>query len=371
MRFAAVVGQDSIKKNLIQGVKNGRTSHAQLFCGGEGVGALPLALAYAQYLNCENRGDNDSCGNCNCCNKYEKLIHPDLHFSFPTIGPNIVSTSFIEEWRAALFENPYLNGQEWIQRIGTENKQGNITAAETHEIIRKLSLKMFEGPYKVLIMWLPEYLGKEGNVLLKLIEEPTENTILLFVTEDREKILGTIESRTQIVQLAILNESEIYEGLQSKYNLSEEQAATIAKISDGNFNSAIALMSEVENNFHEIFRDWMLACVKNQMGEILSRIEEMNSMGRVQLKNLLSYGLYVMRACMLYNNGVYERLIANTSDKDFISKFSRFINSKNIYNFTKEFNDAIFHIERNANPKITLLNLSLQVEKLFKVQATS
>lgn len=369
MQFKEVVGQEIIKKNLIQGVKSQRVSHAQLFCGGEGSGGLALAVAYAQYLNCENPGDQDSCGTCNSCNKYQKLIHPDLHFSYPVIGAQILSTTFIEDWRAAFFENPYLNALQWVQRIGTENKQANITAAETHEIIRKLSLKMFEGPYKVLIMWLPEYLGKDGNVLLKLIEEPTDDTILLFVTENRDRILSTIQSRTQIVQLGILSEEEITEGLITRYQLPETQAATIAKIADGNFNTAVSLMGEVENNFHEVFRDWMLACVKSQMGVVMGQIEEMNSMGRTQLKNLLSYGLYVMRACMLYNNGVYESLIANTSDKEFISKFSRFIHPKNMYSFASEFNDAIYHIERNANPKITLLNLSLQVEKLFKIPA--
>ncbi|MCX6189140.1 MAG: hypothetical protein NTW54_05995 [Bacteroidetes bacterium] len=370
MQFKEVVGQQVIKKNLIQGVKSGRISHAQLFCGMEGVGSLALAVAYAQYLNCENPSDEDSCGVCNACNKYQKLIHPDLHFSYPTIGANMLSANFIDEWRTVFMANPYINASQWLQHIGTENKQGNITAAETHEIIRKLSLKMFEGPYKVLIMWMPEFLGKEGNVLLKLIEEPTDNTILLLVTEDRDKILSTIQSRTQIVQLNMLSEEEIYEVLQSKYNLPEEQAATISKISDGNLSAAIALMGEVDNNFHEIFRDWMLACVKNQMGDVLMKVEEMNSLGRMQLKNLLSYGLYVMRACILYNHGVYDRLIANSSDKDFISKFSRFINPKNVHGFAQEFSDAIFHIERNANPKITLLNLSLQVEKLFKIQAS-
>ncbi len=367
MQFKEIVGQAGLIKNLVLGVRNGRISHAQLFCGADGLGALPLALAYAQFINCENAGADDSCGNCDSCKKYSKLIHPDLHFSYPTIGARELSTNFIIEWRKAFFENPYMNSLQWIHRIGSENKQGNITVDETHEIIRKLSLKMFEGPYKVLIMWLPEFLGKEGNVLLKLIEEPTDDTILLFVTEDRDKILSTIQSRTQIVQLSPLSENEIYEGLVSRHQLPPTQAATIAKISDGNFNTAIALMEEVENNFQELFRDWMLACVKNHMGQVLGRIEEMNSLGRVQIRNLLSYGLYVLRACMLYNNGVYERLIANTMDKDFISKFSRFINKKNIYNFVQEFNDAIFHIERNANPKITLLNLSLQVEKLFKI----
>jgi len=216
-------------------------------------------------------------------------------------------------------------------------------------------------------MWMPELLGKEGNILLKLIEEPTDDTILIFVTEDRDKLLQTIQSRTQALQLTALNEAEIVEGLTTKYSLPGEEAATIAKICDGNFNAAVSLMVETENNFHEIFRDWMLSCVRNKMGEVLSKIDEMSGLGRVGIKNLLSYGLYVIRAGMLYNNGVYEKLIANQSDKEFIGKFSNFINTKNIYSFVREFNDSIYHIERNANPKITLLNLSLQVEKLFKV----
>jgi DNA polymerase-3 subunit delta' len=366
MQFSDVAGQGFVKDRLIQGVKSGRISHAQLFWGPEGSGALPLALAYAQYVNCENPGETDSCGSCNSCNKYSKLIHPDLHFSYPTIGPKALSLNFIEEWRAALLENPYLDLNQWMLKIATENKQPNITNEEARDIIRKLSLKVFEGPYKVLIMWMPEYMDMTGNILLKLIEEPSHDTLMLLVTEDRDRILNTIQSRTQKAQLMPLNESEISEALVKRTAISVAEADRIARIADGNFSAALSLVDETENDFAALFRDWMLACVKSQMQQVMTKIEEMAELGRIQLRNLLSYGLYVFRSCMLYNNGVYESIIANQSDKEFISKFSRFLSIRNVYGFTDEFNQAIFHIGRNANPKITLLNLSLQVEKLFK-----
>ena len=366
MQFKDVPGQETLKSHLIQGVKNGRVSHAQLFCGPEGSGGLALALAYAQYINCENPGDTDSCGVCANCNKYSKLIHPDLHFCYPVSGKEKISTAYLDEWRRVFLENPYLNIYQWIETIAAENKQGNITADEAREIIRKLTLKMFEGPYKVLIMWMPEYLKEEGNILLKLIEEPPENTLLLFVAEDAEKIIGTIQSRTQRVQLLPLNEADVMQGLMQKYGLGEEQAREIARVADGNFNAAIELMAETENNYHELFRDWMLACKANQMRTMIEKVDEIADMGRLKQKNLLGYALYVFRSCMLYNHGVYDKLISNTADQAFISKFSRFVTEKNIDDFASKFNDAIFHIERNANPKITLLNISLQVEQLFK-----
>jgi DNA polymerase-3 subunit delta' len=366
MQFSEVAGQDFVKSRLIQGVKGGRISHAQLFCGPEGSGPLPLALAYAQYVNCENPGETDSCGLCNSCNKYAKLIHPDLHFSYPATGAKALSLNFIEEWRSALLENPYLDLNQWMLKIATENKQPNITNEEARDIIRKLSLKVFEGPYKVLIMWMPEYMDTTGNILLKLIEEPSEDSLILLVTDDRDRILNTIQSRTQRVQLMPLSEMEVTEGLVKRAGLNENDAARIAKIADGNFSAALSLVDEGENDFATLFRDWMLACVKSQMAQVMTKIEDMAELGRIQLKNLLSYGLYVFRSCILYNHGVYETVIANQSDKEFISKFSRFVSVKNMNQFTEEFNQAIFHIGRNANPKITLLNLSLQVEKLFK-----
>lgn len=366
MQFKDVPGQENLKSHLIQGVKNSRVSHAQLFCGPEGSGALPLALAYAQYINCENPGDTDSCGVCANCNKYNKLIHADLHFCYPVSGREKLSTAYLEEWRKAFTDNPFLNVHQWIECIAAENKQGNIAADEARDIIRKLTLKMFEGPYKVLIIWMPEYLAGEGNILLKLIEEPPENTLLLFVAEDIEKIIGTIQSRTQRVQLMPLTEADVRQGLMEKFGLDENKASAIARVADGNFNTAIHLLGETDNNLHEVFRDWMLACVKHQMGTMIEKIEEIAGMGRLQQKNLLGYGLYVFRACILHHHGVYEQVIANTADKEFITKFSRFVTVKNIEGFATGFNDAIFHIERNANPKITLLNLSLQVEQLFK-----
>ena len=390
MLFSDIIGQSRPKQFLSALAQSGRVPHALLFLGPTGGGSLALALAFAQMLQCERMGAAaaaeegpslfgdalppepaappaaEACGVCGACRKAAALVHPDVHFSFPTVGTNAVSTDFLKEWRAFLGESAYADANTWLQRLGAENKQGNITADEAREIIRKLTLKMFEGPYKVLIMWMPEYLKEEGNILLKLIEEPPENTLLLFVAEDAEKIIGTIQSRTQRVQLLPLNEADVMQGLMQKYGLGEEQAREIARVADGNFNAAIELMAETENNYHELFRDWMLACKANQMRTMIEKVDEIADMGRLKQKNLLGYALYVFRSCMLYNHGVYDKLISNTADQAFISKFSRFVTEKNIDDFASKFNDAIFHIERNANPKITLLNLSLQVEQLFK-----
>lgn len=213
MLFSEVIGQESVKAQLKQMASGGRLPHALLFLGPQGSGKLSLAMALAQYLLCENPGADDACGQCNQCNKAGKLIHPDLHFSYPTIGTKAISDHFLVNWRQAMADNPYLDVNQWLQGIGAENKQGNITKEECVNIIKKLSLKTFENNYKVLIMWLPEFLGKEGNRLLKVIEEPPESTIFILVAEDQELILNTILSRCQIVNIKALSDEEVTEGL--------------------------------------------------------------------------------------------------------------------------------------------------------------
>ena len=194
MAFSNIIGQEKVKQMLHQMVHGDRLPHALLFLGPSGSGKLALALALAQYLLCENRQDSDSCGQCPSCSKSQRFIHPDLHFSFPSVGTNVTSDSFLPQWRKWMEENPYLTVNEWLQSIGAENRQGNINKEECAAIIRKLSLKIFEGSHKILVMWLPEYLGKEGNRLLKLIEEPPEDTIFILVAENQELILNTILS---------------------------------------------------------------------------------------------------------------------------------------------------------------------------------
>ena len=233
MLFKDIIGQEEIKKKLIKTVEENRVSHAQLFSGPEGAGSLPLAIAYAQYISCENRSGNDSCGTCHSCFKYSKLIHPDLHFILPVAStPKVkepLTDKFLEEWRVSFIENPYLNPAEWYKAIGLENKQGFINVAESNEIIRKLSLKSYESEYKVVIIWLPEKMNKSAaNKLLKIIEEPPSKTLFLMVTENSTNILPTIYSRVQVIRIPKLEEAEILLALQQGFDLEEDNIKNAA-----------------------------------------------------------------------------------------------------------------------------------------------
>ena len=222
MQFKEVIGQQKVKDYLLKSAQSDQVSHAQLFLGPEGCGNLALAIAYAQYLQCRNKGATDACGKCSSCIKANKLIHPDIHFSYPTVGSKAKSTDFLKEWRDAVEQQPYMNVYQWLQHIKAENKQGNITREECEAIIRKLSLRAYESTYKVLIVWMPEYLGKEGNRLLKLIEEPPVNTVFLLVAENANLILNTILSRTQQLRIHRLSDAAIKEALVERHQLSEK-----------------------------------------------------------------------------------------------------------------------------------------------------
>ena len=213
MQFSDIIGQAAVKQHLIHTASDDRIAHAQLFWGNEGSGNLPLAIAYAQFVLCENKQATDSCGTCKACVKAQKLIHPDLHFSYPTVGAKALSTELLPQWRKALQQQSYLTINQWLALLGGENKQGNITAAECLDISKKLSLKAFESDYKILILWLPEYLGKEGNRLLKLIEEPPEKTLFLLVANNQELILNTILSRCQLVKINPLDDADYYRAI--------------------------------------------------------------------------------------------------------------------------------------------------------------
>ncbi|HFB99578.1 MAG TPA: hypothetical protein ENJ53_02125, partial [Phaeodactylibacter sp.] len=242
MQFHQVIGQEKTKQTLQSMVTSDRMSHALLFLGGEGSGKLALAFAFAQYVLCTDKQDNDSCGKCSSCLKAAKWIHPDIHYSYPTVGSKMISTHFLPEWRKAMEENPYLNAHQWLQHLGAENKQGNITKDECVDIIKKLSLKIFEGSHKILIMWLPEYLRKEGNRLLKMIEEPPDNTLFILVAENQEMILNTILSRCQLVKVNQLSDEEVKEALIQRKNVSLEKAAATAHLAEGNYNEALNLL---------------------------------------------------------------------------------------------------------------------------------
>ncbi|KAB2918601.1 MAG: hypothetical protein F9K23_00255 [Bacteroidetes bacterium] len=369
MQFKDIVGQQAVKAKLISGVKEGRIPHAQLFLGPEGSGNLPLALAYAQYIACANRGEDDSCGACPNCIKYSKIIHPDLHFTFPTVGSKEISDNFMEEWRSTFLANPYLNVFDWLMALEAENKQGNITVDECRNIIKKLSLKSFEGNFKVLIMWMPEYLGKEGNTLLKLIEEPPQKTLFLLVANSDEQILTTIKSRTQLVKIPALQQADVQDALVERYGAEVEAARASAFLSEGNLNLAVQMLSQTENNFFDSFRNWMLMCYKNDMNGVMGWIDDASTLGREMLKHFLAYGLHIFRECLIYKNTDGHLVKLTEKERDFVSKFANFLTPATIEKISNTFNDGIYHIERNANAKITLINISLLIKNNLAAKA--
>ena len=279
MLFKDIVGQSEVKNKLIRSVRDNRIAHAQLFTGPEGTGKLMLAIAYAQYISCQNRGENDSCGVCSSCHKFEKLIHPDLHFVFPVNetkkkdedekSASRQSDAFIRQWREAILFNPYISESQWYETIGLENKLGIINTAESSEVIKKLSLKSFEADYKTMIIWLPERMHiNASNRLLKLIEEPPPKTLFLLITENMGALLSTILSRTQIVKILPLKREEIATALVERYRLSPGKAQDISRVANGNFQTALTLTTITEENpYFEMFRQLMRHCYsKNVLG---------------------------------------------------------------------------------------------------------
>lgn len=299
MQFKDIIGQEDFKERLLNSVRYERMPHAQIFLGPEGCGKLAMALAFAQFVLCENSTENESCGECPACNKAGKMIHPDIHFSFPTVGSKMISSNFYKEWRTAIATNPYLNVNQWLQSIQAENKQGNITKDECVSIVNKLSFKTFEGSHKILIMWLPEYLRKEGNRLLKLIEEPPENTLFILVAENQELILNTILSRCQIVKVNKLSDEAIIGGLIEKEQLTEEEATRIAYLSNGNYNAAVSGIGQLENDSAADFIKWFRVCFAGKGAEMVAWVDEFSKLGRENQKQFLRYALHFLREYMV------------------------------------------------------------------------
>lgn len=372
MQFKEIIGQEDIKKQLIQTVVENRVSHAQLFLSPEGSGALPLAIAYAQYINCQNRTNTDSCGQCSSCRKYEKYIHPDLHFSYPFFASKDIKTSVdvLEEWRNMLLNDPYFDLEIWRSKLNAENKQANINIAECHDIIKKLSYKAFEAETKVLIMWLPEYLDREGNALLKIIEEPPANTLFILVAQNQEQILTTILSRTQIVKIPKLTDSDIETYLIDKSQLSENQATEYSFLADGNLIEAKALLQDTPNNNASYFTEWLRMGYGNKVPAMIDFTEEVAKWGRENQKNFFKYGINFLRECSLLLSGADDLVKLPTDTLSIAVKLTtNVLNLAMVEALISELEQAHYHIERNANPKILFLDVSLQLVKIIKFKS--
>lgn len=376
MLFSQIIAQQKVKERLITSVKEERISHAQLFSGREGAGALPLAMAYAQYINCENRSETDSCGKCNACIKIQKLIHPDLHFSYPVANvkkevKQPSSLDFISEWREALLENPYLGVNEWIRAIvGDENKQLFISVEESADIIHKLSLKTFESPFKILIMWLPEKMRTDAaNKLLKIIEEPPGKTVFIFVSENHDQLPATILSRLQFIKINRPSDNDIRNALVNRSGISVQEAKRIVHLADGNYNLAQSLakneIGEVE--LEQEFLEWMRICFNpfKDVKVMTAWVDKKAKEGRENQKNFLSFCLEASRECLVSNYGNREQLRFDEEAFPGFQKFSAFVTRYNIEEFSEALNKAHYHIERNANPKILFLDLCLKMHSIL------
>lgn len=374
MEFSDVLGLTFIKKHLQQSADQGRIPHAQLFVGAEGSGTLPMALAYSQYILCK-----DSIDVAACKLKCTKLIHPDLHFAFPIaknedVKKDVVSNSFLADWRKFIADNPYGNLFDWLQFIGIENKQGIINVDEAEQIVKSLKLKSYEGGYKVMIIWMAEKMNTSAaNKLLKLIEEPPARTVFILITENEEQIISTIRSRCQVLHFPVLSEKDVVHGLQKYTELTEGEALIIAQQTNGNFNKAIKIFQNNSND--RLFEKWFVTWVRSAFmakgnASVISQLvewsEQIAGKGRETQKQFLNYCLLFFRQALLQNYSVPELVFLKPKTENFKFKsFAKFIHGANIIEITQELDDAIYHIERNGNPRIIFLDLSIKLTRLL------
>ncbi len=390
MAFRDVIGQGALKDRLLQLVNQNRLSHALLFLGKEGAGALPLAIAFAQYVVCEKVntrgagingtslfGDSalspgqeqtiyrDACGECAACIKAKQLIHPDIHFSYPVVarksGDKPVSTDYAKEWREFFLQYPYGNAYDWLQFIEAENRQGNITSYECSDILRKLNLKSFESEYKILIMWMPEYLGNEGNKLLKLIEEPPANTLFILVAENESLVLPTIISRTQLIKVPLLTTDEIEAALISRGEINAEQARPLASVCEGNYREALQLLQHAENDWQGLLREWLNAILKTGPVAQVKWIEEMGKMGREKQKQFLRYFNHLLEQSIRLRVMPADAIHLPTKEKDFASRLNKIASLAQQQAIIEELDKASYYIERNAHAKMLFHALTIKL----------
>ena len=374
MQFKDIIGQEAVKAKLISAFKEGRVAHTQLFLGPEGSGALPLAIAFGQYVNCKNKQENDSCGKCSSCIKYEKFSHPDLHFIFPSNKPeksteNPSSELYNKRWIEYLQKvKGYAAQNDWYSFLNIGNKQGNIYARDANNLIKALSFKSFEATYKVVIIWKAERMdASPANKLLKTFEEPPQNTLIFLIAERYEMLLPTVRSRAQLVKVPKLKENELTEALAGLPEINNSQLPNIVTNANGNWNRALMLSTQMEEdltNFHR-FREWLLLCYKYDYPALFSFVQKIAAIGREKQKNFLQYGLQVVHNSIQINADNKNLITGKPDEKTFFSSFAKYINQSNQYDFYEALNEAVYHIERNAHPAILFGDLSLTLVVLL------
>lgn len=399
MLFKDVIGQQEVKQQLIDMVKHNRLSHALLFLGKEGCGALPLALAFAQYISLlpesldeeeapslfgepvetklpsfANEADAWMQKQASFA-KAAQMVHPDIHYSYPVItkksGTPSLSSDYAAEWREFIQQYPYGNVYDWLQAIGAENKQGNISAHECNDIIRKLNLKSFESGYKILVVWMPEYLGKEGNKLLKLIEEPPADTLFILVAENESSILTTILSRCQLVKIPALQPKDVENSLIAKAGITADRAKLIANASEGNYREALQQLQHADDDYYNLLREWLNAILRSGPAAQIKVIEEIARLGRENQKQFLRYFIHLVEQALRLEvaTGSLQEAVLNamsSGEKDFALKLNKQIALEQKEAIAEELDKASYYIERNANAKILFHALTIKIFHIVK-----
>lgn len=370
MLFKDIPGLDNIKETLIRSVKNSHLAHAQLFDGAPGGGGLAMALAFSTYINCENRGEDDACGTCASCIKMNKLIHPDFHFIFPIASSKKIegktSEAFLTYWRSFILDSPYRILPEWLDYINAENKQGNISVEEARGILRKLSVKSYEGEYKILLIWKPDIMNaSSANALLKILEEPPYKTLFLLVSDQSDRLLTTIISRTQRVAIPVFSDDDVRQFLK-KQSVSDSIVNQIAYLCDGNLSEALHLVKETGDDRSAWFMEWMRSCYKYDLAFLVRSADTFDVMNKEKQKGLLDYALRLFRDMLVWSHGAGELLRVPQEELTFVQNFSKAVHMDALEKMIEEVNVAFLHIERNVRAKMVFLDLSLTIALFFQ-----
>lgn len=373
MQYTQIVGQVEAKERLIKMVNTKRVPHALLFSGKDGCGHLLAAITFAQHLLCKNKTENEPCGVCPSCSKVSKLVHPDLHFVFPIIKSKSVKTSndLIPEFREAFLQNPYLTLNDWVEELNAENKQPIIPVEESADILKKLSYTSFEGSYKIMIIWQADRMNTEAaNKLLKVLEEPTDDTIFILIAPDTERLMATIISRVQQIPFYQVSEQEIADALIKQFQVPAVTANQAAFLSDGNYREAISALQKGDEgiSFLSHFQNFMRLALKFDCDKALSWVDENASNDREKQKQFITYSLAVFRDALMFNFGEKSLVRLSGSERQFLEKFAPFINQKNYQLLVEEFNSNFYYIERNANPKILFMDLLLKTNEFINLK---
>lgn len=368
MQFKDVIGQEGIKQRLIKAVEVGRVPHALLFCGGSGVGKLPLAIAFAQYVSCQSPKDGDSCGVCPSCVKYNKLIHPDVHFAYPitrkgSSDSNVTCISYINEWRSMLLKNPYFSLDEWLNQISNDNKKGVIYTNESEMIAAELDKKAYESDTKVMIIWMIDRLMEEGaNKILKLLEEPRGKTLFILITENMEQVLSTIVSRTQVINFPPIEDEAVEKALISKYALDETEAKEYAHIASGDMIKAEDAVETSEQNqqFFELFKFVMRKAYAREVRELRGWTNTLAEMGRKAQVSFLQYAQRLIRENFIMNLKNPSLNYMTRQERDFSERFSAFVTEHNVMMLYSKLAEAERDIEQNCQAKLVFFDVALQ-----------